>query len=71
MKDAEKRNHYLKMVEEYDDILRYIDTSPSEPVSEDLEEAAREYGDELDNVLAVCIDDDNTVGEYVYYFFCI
>ena len=47
MKDVEKRNHYLEMVEEYDDILRYIDSSPSEPVSKDLEEAAEKYAYEI------------------------
>ena len=35
-----------------------------EHVSEGLEEAARNYGDELDNVLVVSIDDDNSIGEY-------
>ena len=37
-----------------------------EPVNEELEKAADIYGDELDNVLVVCNDndDDNTVGEY-------
>ena len=37
-----------------------------EPISEDLEKEARNYGDELDNVLSVCgDDDDNSIGEYV------
>ena len=33
MKDVDKRNHYSEMVEEYDDILRFINSLPEEPVS--------------------------------------
>lgn len=61
MKDAEKRNHYLKMVEEYDDILRYIDSSPSEPVSEALWEASKQYA--LRQVLA---STDTEMSEQAY-----
>lgn len=35
-----------------------------EPVSEDLEVASMQYGEELDNILAVGVEDDNSVGEY-------
>ena len=35
-----------------------------EPVSEDLEEVARNYGDELDSVLCACEDDDSSTGDY-------
>lgn len=35
-----------------------------EPVSEDLEEASMQYGEKLDNILAVSIEDDNSTGEY-------
>ena len=35
-----------------------------EPVSEDLEEAAEKYGDELNNILITAIDDDTSFGEY-------
>lgn len=44
MKDVEKKNHYLKMVEEYDDILRFIDSS-KEPVSEDLNKEIKIWKD--------------------------
>ena len=42
----------------------FVKCLPEEPVSEGLEETARNYGDDLDNVLVVGIDDDNTIGEY-------
>ena len=42
MKDVNLYYHYSKIVEEYDDILRFIDSS-KEPVSEELEEAAHSY----------------------------
>lgn len=47
-------------------LIRAIEYLQDEPISEELENAADIYGDELDNVLAVCNDndDDNTVGEY-------
>ena len=54
-----------------EDVRNFIDTLEvkylqEEPVSKELEKAADIYGDELDNVLAVCDDndDDNTIGEY-------
>lgn len=47
-----------------EELKDFINSLPEEPVSDDLEESARNYGDELDNVLTVGIDDDNTVGEY-------
>ena len=43
MKDVDKRNHYSEMVEEYDDILRFINSLPEEPVSEDMWEASKQY----------------------------
>lgn len=45
-------------------LISFIDSMQEEPVSEDLEEAAKQYGDELDNVLVVSINDDNSIGEY-------
>ena len=47
------------------DVQIALDSLEEEPVSEDLEKAARQYGDELDNILvAIGDNDDNTVGEY-------
>jgi hypothetical protein len=48
------------------ELLSFINSMQEEPVSEDLYEAAENYGDELDNILAVCDDNDgdNTIGEY-------
>lgn len=43
---------------------KFIDSLQEEPVSEDLEEAARNYGDELDSVLCACEDDDSSTGDY-------
>ena len=66
--DRNYRSHYGHTETRDDyfvDGVQWADEHPiEEPVSEDLEEAARKYGDELDNVLAVVVDDDNTVGEY-------
>ena len=46
------------------ELLSFIDSMQEDSVSEDLEEAARNYGDELDNILSVGVDDDNSIGEY-------
>lgn len=50
-------------------LIRAIEYLQEDPVSDDLEKAACNYGDELDNVLVVGIDDDNTVGEYAIQAF--
>ena len=47
-----------------DGLLREFDDMQEEPVSEDLEVASMQYGEELDNILAVGVEDDNSVGEY-------
>lgn len=52
-----------KAMDEYHQFLIY-EYYKEEPVNVDLEEAARNYGDELDNVLSVGVDDDNSIGEY-------
>lgn len=75
MKDVDKRNHYSEMVEEYDDILRFINSLPEEPVSEDLEKAAEQDVCEVVNCgSAIGIPNDHVpswvqdamVSEFIY-----
>lgn len=61
IKNVEKRNHYLGIVEEYDDILRFINSFPEEPVSEDMWEESKQYA--LRQVLA---STDTEMSEQAY-----
>ena len=52
-----------KAMEEYHQFI-INEYHKEEPVSKDLEVASMQYGEELDNILAVGVEDDNSVGEY-------
>lgn len=60
----ENKDLFQDKADLYKEVLSFINTLPEESVSENLEEASRNYGDELDNVLSVVVDDDNSIGEY-------
>lgn len=46
------------------ELLSFYNSLPEEPVSEDLENAAYKYGEELDQIVGSYDDDDSSVGDY-------
>ena len=49
---------------DYKGLIDFIDSLKEKPLSEDLEQAAYKYGEELDQIVGSYDDDDSSVGDY-------